>query len=295
MKVFISWSGQLSQKLGEVFKEWLPGVLQSVKPYFTPADIEKGSRWATDIAKELEQAKIGIFIFTRENLDSQWMMFEAGAISKTLDTTKVCPLLFGLDNSDFKGPLTQFQTSQFSKIDVRKLIRTINANLGEQKLEEKVVDDVFEMWWPRLEVKINKILEENKVDNTSVRNDRELLEEMLALIRYTARKASSEKNEKIFHTNYDSEKYEILVNDFVTATVVIFDLDWEHTKTCLQTDNIEGFINKAGNFLEPMVFDESSNWANRVAFLDSFRKLNKFMEVNDLKTYTRVESEEPPF
>ncbi|HWY12667.1 MAG TPA: TIR domain-containing protein [Bacteroidia bacterium] len=119
MKVFVSWSGQLSQKIGEVIKDWLPSVLQTVKPYYTPSDIEKGSRWSSEIAKELEQCKIGIFIFTKENIDSSWMMFEAGAISKTLDSSKVCPLLFGIDNSDFKGPLTQFQTSQFNKSDIK--------------------------------------------------------------------------------------------------------------------------------------------------------------------------------
>ena len=41
MKVFISWSGQHSKKLGEALRDWLPGVLQLVTPYFTPSDIEK--------------------------------------------------------------------------------------------------------------------------------------------------------------------------------------------------------------------------------------------------------------
>ncbi len=42
-KVFISWSGELSNKLAEAVRQWLPGVLQFVKPYFTPSDIEKGA------------------------------------------------------------------------------------------------------------------------------------------------------------------------------------------------------------------------------------------------------------
>ncbi|TQV89535.1 hypothetical protein [Aliikangiella coralliicola] len=53
MKVFISWSGELSKELGEVFRDWLPSVIQSVKPFFTPNDIEKDSRWSKDIAQEL--------------------------------------------------------------------------------------------------------------------------------------------------------------------------------------------------------------------------------------------------
>ena len=35
-------------------------VLQFVKPYFTPADMEKGTRWDNEISKELGQSQIGI-------------------------------------------------------------------------------------------------------------------------------------------------------------------------------------------------------------------------------------------
>jgi hypothetical protein len=55
MNVFISWSGEVSRQLAEAVRDWLPNVLQSAKPYFTPADIEKGARWETDIAKALEE------------------------------------------------------------------------------------------------------------------------------------------------------------------------------------------------------------------------------------------------
>ena len=42
MKVFISWSGITSEKIGEALIDWLPKVIQRVKPYFTPEDLEKG-------------------------------------------------------------------------------------------------------------------------------------------------------------------------------------------------------------------------------------------------------------
>ncbi len=38
MKVFISWSGTKSKKIAEIFRKWIPGVIQAVKPYFTPDD-----------------------------------------------------------------------------------------------------------------------------------------------------------------------------------------------------------------------------------------------------------------
>ena len=294
MKIFISWSGELSQKIGEAIKDWLPAVLQSVKPYFTPSDIEKGSRWSADIAKELEQSKIGIFIFTKENLDSQWMLFEAGAISKSLDASKVCPILFGLDNSDFKGPLTQFQTSQFSKLDIRKLLRTINNNLGEQKLEDKVLDEVFEMWYPRLETKILKILEEYKVENTSIRDDRELLEEILGIVRVTAKRTISGVRQKGL-SSYDVKKFEKLVNAFLGSTLSIFEWDWDHTKSCISDDAIDSFIAPNHTFIYPGVEAEGSGWVNRLDFLNSYRSLKYFMEENGIINLSAFGDGEPPF
>ena len=282
MKVFISWSGEISRQIGEAIKEWLPAVLQNVKPYFTPNDIEKGSRWNADISKELEQSKLGIFIYTKDNLESQWMLFEAGAISKTLDSSKVCPILFGLDNSDFKGPLTQFQTSQFQKTDFKKLVYSINNSLSEQNLDEKVLDEVFEMWWPKLESKVAKILETNKVSNTAVRNDRELLEEILAITRLTAKRTSESIKTPSKH-KYNVEVFEKLVANFVGGTEAIFEWDWEHTKSCLDSEVIEYFISPHGNFLDPNVEDEGNNWANRVGFLESYRKLKTFMDNYELR------------
>ena len=81
-KVFISWSGDLSRKLGETLRDWLPSALQYVKPYFTPEDIEKGAKWSSEIAKELESANIGIICLTRDNTEKPWILFEAGALSK---------------------------------------------------------------------------------------------------------------------------------------------------------------------------------------------------------------------
>src|SRR5215831_199016 len=89
MKVFIHWSGDRSKQLAEAIHWWLPNVLQFVKPYFSPADIEKGARWANDISKELEQSKIGIIAMTEENLASPWIMFEAGAISKVVGVRRL--------------------------------------------------------------------------------------------------------------------------------------------------------------------------------------------------------------
>jgi len=189
MKVFISWSGKISGQIGEIFRSWLPSVLQSVKPYYTPDDIEKGARWNTEIAQELEDSKIGILCVTRENLNSAWLLFEAGALSKQLTKSYVCPLLIGIDNNDLKGPLNQFQTTSFNKKEISKLLSTINSQLAEGKLEENVLSAVFEKWWPDLERDINKVIKQNKdADATPIRSERDVIEEILQLVRLINKK-----------------------------------------------------------------------------------------------------------
>lgn len=187
MKVFISWSGPLSKEIGEVFRKWLPGVLQSVKPYFTPDDVEKGTRWYSEISKELEESQIGIMILTRENIQSSWIMFEAGSLSKQMDKSQICPILFGIENTDLQGPLIQFQATASNGEDMYKLVKTINNACGEQALEEHVLDEVFKLWWPRLEEEISSKLSKYKESSDEkLRSDRELIEEILSLVRISA-------------------------------------------------------------------------------------------------------------
>lgn len=189
MKIFISWSGSQSKKLGESIRDWLPAVLQLVKPYFTPSDIEKGTRWSNEIAKELENSEFGILCITRENLHSDWVLFEAGALSKSLEKSHVCPILFGITNTDLSGPLKQFQTTEFSKKDFQKLLGLVNAKLGDSKLSNKTLDSVFEKWWPELEERIKEILSNNDPEDEPVRTERELIEEILSLSRITAKRS----------------------------------------------------------------------------------------------------------
>lgn len=187
-KIFISWSGELSKALGEAVRDWIPKVLQSVKPYFTPDDIEKGARWAKEIGQELESSQLGIICLTQENQHSPWILFEAGALSKNLEESKVCPILFNFDTTDLKGPLSSFQATKFNKEDFKKLLESINNSCNETKLDQKNLEETFDMWWPKLEEKIKNILSQDKSNpKPKKREDRDILEEILELARSNAK------------------------------------------------------------------------------------------------------------
>ncbi|MBK9175868.1 MAG: toll/interleukin-1 receptor domain-containing protein [Flavobacteriales bacterium] len=179
----------MSKKLAEEVRVWLPGVLQFVKPYFTPNDIEKGTRWSTEIANELESSNAGIICLTKDNLNKPWILFEAGALSKNFGKANVCTILFNVDSADLSGPLTSFQATKFDKADFKKLLITVNNTGGDSKLEAAVLNDVFEMWWPKLEAKVQGIISTHKEgDGNSIRSDREVLEEVLELTRINAKR-----------------------------------------------------------------------------------------------------------
>lgn len=195
MKVFISWSGTESQKLASIFKDWLPTVVQAVKPYFTPDHIEMGSRWSSEISKELEQSRFGIICLTKENLQAPWIMFEAGALAKSVERSRVVPILFGVSPSDLQGPLLQFQAAIFGKEEMRKLMNMINKSLGESALDIHVLEAVFDKWWPDLESKVNSVLESGALEkNLKIRTDREILEEILELSRATFYETGSQRS-----------------------------------------------------------------------------------------------------
>jgi hypothetical protein len=183
MDVFISWSGPRSGAVAEALKNWLPQIINALKPWLSSTDIDKGARWGVDVATKLEISKAGIICLTPGNLRSEWILFEAGALSKTLQNTFVCPLLISMEPADVKGPLAQFQATRATRDDVHKLLKTLNAGLEDAtRRSDAQIDESFEVWWPKLEASL-KALPPDDVTARPTRTERELLEEILDYVR----------------------------------------------------------------------------------------------------------------
>lgn len=191
--VFISWSGERSRMVAAALYDWLPMVVQSAKPWMSEEDIEKGSRGLVEIGKALEVMGVGIICLTPENLERPWILFEAGALSKTLDDkTRVCPYLFGdLRPENVRAPLGMFQATTAEKKETRRLVGTINRALGGSLAEERL-DTVFERMWPELDGKLSAVPAATGA-KAPERTEREMMAEMLELVRAGAGTAEGMK------------------------------------------------------------------------------------------------------
>lgn len=182
MQVFLSWSGDRSHALANALREYLPLVIQSIQPWFSPDDIDKGGRWLQDLSTQLQKQSVAIVCVTPESANSPWLLFEAGALSKALEASWVCPVLLGMEPSEVKGPLAQFQFTRVNKEDVRKLLGTLNKRL-ETPLADAQIDRLHDVLWGDFQKKIDAISSAPKSSATPHRTQLDMLAEVLERVR----------------------------------------------------------------------------------------------------------------
>jgi len=195
MEIFLSWSGRRSKAAAEALRIWLPKVNPAFKPWLSTADIDKGARWASDVAERLETARAGIICITPGNLHADWILWEAGALSKTIKNTYVCTLLIELDPADVKPPLSQFQATKMTKEDILALLSTLNGKLEDRAIPVANLPETFELWWPKLEAELKKLPPDEGAAQPQ-RSDRDLIEEILALVRSQTRRSIPSKQQR---------------------------------------------------------------------------------------------------
>jgi len=193
VKVFLSWSGETGLAVARVFADLLPVMFEDVKP-FVSSEIEKGKRWNSALAEELRDTSYGIICLTRAGLHSDWLLFEAGALSK-LDTSRVSTFLLGLKQSEVKSPLADFQATLHDEVDVKKLVKSVNANLERPRADANL-DGTWRLWWPDFKRKIDQLETQAKQEIDDLRpeagvSSQDTLEEILGLAREQQRLLNS--------------------------------------------------------------------------------------------------------
>ncbi len=169
MRIFASWSGPASKEIAELLKQWIPNVLQDVEVYVSSQDIGKGERWLSSVTTNLAEIDFGIVVITKSNMNAPWILFEAGALSKSVKGY-VVPLLCGIDAIDAAtSPLTQFQYIRAIRDEMKELLVQANSVCSKPLDNQRVVAS-FEKWWPDFEQVYKKI---DLDDNKAIKKDKE--------------------------------------------------------------------------------------------------------------------------
>lgn len=180
MKVFVSWSGQRSKVVAEIFSDWLKCVIQASQPWISTRDIDRGAIWFSEINDKLKDVSVGVVCLTQENKNKPWILFETGALAKGLTTNRVCTFLIDLNPEDLQDPLAQFNHTTPNNHSVWELTRTINACLVDKALDERILRQVFDTYWPQFEASFNAALVDNPPQEViPPRTEQDILTEIL--------------------------------------------------------------------------------------------------------------------
>jgi hypothetical protein len=158
MRIFLSWSGVRSRIVAEALKDWLRDLFYpEIQPWLSSLDITAGARWEQELATALAESNLGILCITEESLRSPWLLFEAGALGKSLTTAALVPYLIELSPGVLPPPLQQFQTVEATRDGTLRLSQAVNGQLQETRRDRRDLERHFDQWWPRLEAVLTRL------------------------------------------------------------------------------------------------------------------------------------------
>ncbi len=178
MRIFTSWSGDRSKAAALGLKSLLQDLFEEAVQVFVSEHITPGEAWAQRLGTELEQSEFGILCLTRDNWQSPWLLFEAGAIAKKFASSRVVPYLIDeLPPASDRSPLAQFQHVRADREGTYRLVESINSIRDNPKPNDRL-ERSFAKWWPDLEQTLKTVQASNPAQPPA-RSDRELLETIL--------------------------------------------------------------------------------------------------------------------
>jgi hypothetical protein len=237
MSVFISWSEKesFSHDGAVLLQKWLPDVLPNLESFVSSEDTASGSLWLQNLFTQLDKAESGILCLTKESLEKNWILFEAGALAKRAgtETGLVCPLLF--EHKTLNFPLAAFQAHFLDKNDEIKskkemflLIKTLNKyrqdvlRLGDNQLE-KFFDHFWSGFWNPYVQLCEKHSHTKKPQTTIKITNEDILNEMRGAFRQFGealtelRSAQFERSFNVICPAFQNEN-EVVMPDHAGAT-----------------------------------------------------------------------------
>jgi hypothetical protein len=152
MKIFLGWSGLQSLAIAKVLEAWLPEVIPAAEIFHV--DIDKTDDWVSALRYAMEGADFAIICPTRENRESEWIHFVAGALFN-MRRASVHTFLFGLKPTEVPFTLSAFRhISAENRDDVFSMVQNMNFHLRlirQNPLKDDALLRNFEKNWMYLE------------------------------------------------------------------------------------------------------------------------------------------------
>lgn len=161
--------------------------MNAVKPFVSSKDVYAGTRWQLEIASQLEQTNFGLVCVTRSNQGAKWLNFEAGALAKAIDSSRVVPIAIDLEPAEIELPMGQFQGQPATINGITEVMTSLNS-CCPNPLTDSLLERSIDKWWPDLEAELTRITAVDEEETRStVPTDRQLIEETLITVRSLAR------------------------------------------------------------------------------------------------------------
>lgn len=172
IKVFLSWSGNVGKELASSFQDVIQGVFKA--DTFFSQDIPVGDEWGRQIRRALRQCQFSFIFLTPESINSDWVLFETGALWRHYEKSRVCPILIGLNYTRTPAPLQMLQAVSFDlkksgetkpaysnrlKNQCRKLFESLDKALEQNRQSSQNFGKQFNKFvWPNIRPGLEKAL-----------------------------------------------------------------------------------------------------------------------------------------
>nr|WP_320022749.1 hypothetical protein [uncultured Draconibacterium sp.] len=282
--IFISWSKLTSKKIAEELLLFLRKFFcdPNTEFFHSERNIEAGDRPFRMLDDVLAKCNFGILVLTERNFKSEWLMFEAGALSKNVEYARVISINF--NRKEIESPINNFQNINYNKDGISKLLVSLKKYVFNQKelTQDQIndIDDKIEKYWSDFDEKIKVILANSDVDDMeefsekvpSIMMDEEAYEKVLA-------KREVHLQELIETLSKDNSERIIILGGISTTlrsekSIKAFAkwlIDNPNSKLFICYENIEVAINRAKD-LRDGVYD--GNIQNELEIIK--RKVDKF-------------------
>jgi hypothetical protein len=172
-------------------------------------EIASGTRWNERVAKALNESDFGIVCVTRANQHQPWLMFEAGALAKRLETAAVVPICVDIAPAEITGPLEAFQGRRLDEDGMRRLVHDMSKT-RDDPLPGDRVNKLFDGMWPDLKVAVDSVRDKTHIPTELKRDQRDMIEELVDRVRRIERNFDAGRWPELFpegrHIFYEGDE-----------------------------------------------------------------------------------------